>query len=634
MSTENISSPSSSSPSDSKRPIQSSGSSTTNSVPFPTTSSPYLVSSSAPNAVILGRNTLTPLTAPKSLSNTEATAFLNWKNAFTGYCLSQSILDVVETDAQTLFDKAVLNNPSGRSLATLSELFQTLHSQVVGVLFQATEGVIGRSLFDTLDETTIVSGGFAFTFKYNANKYWTKLCLTYERKTVFSIATIWNSLLNLKYKEGEHPMHHKKRFDELMLQLKQVDAGTNLSDTGKAAILTRTLPSSLDATVQNILASPVVTLESIWEALFRRFDVNSGNNGKGNRSNGTGESANTFTGDTNGGSRNHNKTKSHFKKKHNNHNNNRSNNKNGSWCMVESSMDDPVGDYNSEYEEDEYNESYIQEHANAASADGTYVGARREFILDSGATKHIVFDPSLLKKKKQVDPIRLTCAMKKSVIVNTVGSVQLNSRITLNDVAAVPAAGANLISVSRILDSGYTVNFLKTKAVVYDRNREEFFSFPRVGALYMYTQPDHNQDIEPPSFEVAPPAKGQIPKRSDRVRTNSIKPQSRTEESEANAARRHLNQGRASGNSNNQFKSQDESAHLLMGNRFYPLLNLSSETVIPTITTKSSAVSSHSSPSLTKSIGSQINKATLWHARLAHQASSTLAGAKVYPNRN
>src|ERR1700722_3424070 len=144
-------------------------------------------SSTASSAVILGRNTLSPLPIPKILTSTDVNTFIHWKNAFTGYCLSQSILEVVETDATTLLSKAIRVNPVGRSLSTLGELYLTLHSQVVGVLFQATEGVIARTIFDTLEERVIVTNGFSIPLKYNANDYWKKLCAAYERKTVFSL---------------------------------------------------------------------------------------------------------------------------------------------------------------------------------------------------------------------------------------------------------------------------------------------------------------------------------------------------------------------------------------------------------------------------------------------------------------
>jgi hypothetical protein len=203
----------------------------------------------------------------------------------------------VETDATTLLSKAIRVNPVGRSLSTLGELYLTLHSQVVGVLFQATEGVIARTIFDTLEERVIVTNGFSIPLKYNANDYWKKLCAAYERKTVFSLTSIWNELLHLKYKEGTNPMELRKKFDSLMMQMQQVDSSTNLSNESKAAILIGTLPHSMDATVQNIMANPKISQEVVWESLLRRFDINGGASKHSKPINPTPESANSLTDD-------------------------------------------------------------------------------------------------------------------------------------------------------------------------------------------------------------------------------------------------------------------------------------------------------------------------------------------------
>lgn len=161
----------------------------------------------------------------------------------------------------------------------------------------------------------------------------------------------------------------------------------------------------------------------------------------------------------------------------------------------------------------------------AVSPDGReFINTRNEFLLDSGASRNVVYDHSLLKDPQPLrSPIVMNCAMGKATVLQESGSVQLSKRITLKNVCHAKGARLNAMSVSKIADTGYYSVFGKSKAVIIKAEVLEAFirrvkpadiafTVPRVGDVYQYTRPGTGPDPNArpkPAFEVNPT--GSIP---------------------------------------------------------------------------------------------------------------------------
>ena len=171
----------------------------------------------------------------------------------------------------------------------------------------------------------------------------------------------------------------------------------------------------------------------------------------------------------------------------------------------------------------------------AVSPDGIEtVNKRNEFLLDSGASRSVVFDHSLLRDPQALNqPVILNCAMGKATVLKESGSVNLNSRVKLNNVCHAKGAKLNAMSVSKISDTGFYSVFGSKKAIVVRKSVLEYairrlkpedvaLEVPRVGDIYVYTRPgtESSSSNHPPEISVQRP-KGSIPKKGETIPTGS-----------------------------------------------------------------------------------------------------------------
>lgn len=111
-----------------------------------------------------------------------------------------------------------------------------------------------------------------------------------------------------------------------------------------------------------------------------------------------------------------------------------------------------------------------------------------QWVLDGGASRHYTGNKELLHDIRKLDkPITTVTANGKSQF-RLVGKVSMKTKgktLLLNDVAYVPGFDVNLMSVTKIVDSGANVLYTKKKAEIQRKNGSAMLSIPRVGDLFI-----------------------------------------------------------------------------------------------------------------------------------------------------
>lgn len=487
-------------------------------------------SSTFPTTSVAGINGLfgntsipTTLPAPPKLASTDALSFADWKVKFTGYCLMQGIEETVTMTFENGLELAREMDTTGRSSKTIEMLFKVLNAKAFGAILIAVEAVTGSTIFTEITTDQSRSENKDKFIDRNANHLWTKLCNLYEKKTVHSTLHVWKKLLSLNYKDGENPQLFKKSFDNLMLQLNQINdeilPGQKVSEGFKACIWLNALPAALESTAQTLLTQEKVSYDEIYQTLVRRYESNGSEKAvKAPKPVGS-EVANaavTNNSTPTGKPKSNPKIKCSFCKR-TNHTEDRCWKKHGypedkketktdddhSFCFMETSTQSASSKCKVEQAEPAQ-AAVDDEVAQAATEDGSmYLGARDEFILDSGASKHLVFDKTLMFNVQNVNPIRFTGILRNSVMVGETGSVRLDPNVVINNVACVNKAGANLISVGKVFDAGFKVDFFAEKAQIR-KGKEVILTFKRTGGIYVFRRRSKKPTAPLPSIQLVP----------------------------------------------------------------------------------------------------------------------------------
>ena len=117
----------------------------------------------------------------------------------------------------------------------------------------------------------------------------------------------------------------------------------------------------------------------------------------------------------------------------------------------------------------------------------------RGFVLDTGATVHISCEEKIMENGvKSIAPTTIRMANSETVTICQGGQVRLptadaKSSVLLREVVFDPSIAANLLSVSKLVDSrdGIEVTFAKTEARVH-RDGKTLVKIPRQGNLYVW----------------------------------------------------------------------------------------------------------------------------------------------------
>ena len=120
---------------------------------------------------------------------------------------------------------------------------------------------------------------------------------------------------------------------------------------------------------------------------------------------------------------------------------------------------------------------------------------RIPFVVDSGATEHIVNDARVLKDCYMVDPVTISTAKDGEVVKGTKrGVINLKSvvkptgkyrKIEFYDALFVPDLKYNLLSVPKLVSMGCTVHFSRYKAEIFDSSEDLVAVGAKVDGLFI-----------------------------------------------------------------------------------------------------------------------------------------------------
>lgn len=130
--------------------------------------------------------------------------------------------------------------------------------------------------------------------------------------------------------------------------------------------------------------------------------------------------------------------------------------------------------------------------------------ASTPWIVDSGATRHVTNNISLIRNIENLaSPIELTVANNATLQLSKVGEAWLttqsgvtneNKSIKLQNVTYAPTFKSNLISVTKIVDSGAEVLFKQNQAVITRADTGSIIAtIPRIGNLFILNQVNNSE---------------------------------------------------------------------------------------------------------------------------------------------
>lgn len=324
--------------------------------------------------------------------------------------------------------------------------------------------------------------------KTTAKSAWDALREYHERNTLSNKVTLMRKICELKLKEGGSVEAHLNELTNSFQKL--TDLGENqLDESWKVAITLSSLPSSYDSLIESLEARPdaELTLSLVHSKLIERAKRKE-NNGGGSSKENNGDAVLKTT-DHKIDIRCFFCKGAHFKKDCG---------KYKKWLQKQKGKagKDKVNSVESSddslFTVSTTNSSSIGSNNNNNSSDGDY-----EWLIDSGATSHVVNNPNLLLKfdsqhKSQVDVANgsTECVRGKGTckveLVNENGST---AQLTLSNVLFAPHITSNMLSVGKLCDAGFSVRFGDSSCTILHNNKQIGFA-DKVNGLYKLRQPN------------------------------------------------------------------------------------------------------------------------------------------------
>ena len=483
------------------------------------------------------------------LESKSSTQFHSWKERCLLYLESNGLIHLVTKSPKEAFQKALLMDGGLQEPETIRSKFVSLHMKVWVRLYEATILLLHQSFFDAIgkrstpdyENYSIDDSTWMYEFTYgNAYRLWSEILNKLDKgRTVDSTATLLK-LSNFRYKMGLDPAVSKKYFDDLIRELEL--ANVHIPEPMQVLYWKTAIPPEMDSFLQGLDATPNLTVQYIYELLEQRY-INYQRYTKKKPTPPPTESGLAGTEDpkkksttnpkpTQKGTCTHCKKKGHSKER--------------CWILhphLKPTPTDPKP--NTEPAEEELpfiafasEDEFVAELAMAGrdTKPGGFVA-----LMDSGATTHVVNDIKLLHDTVDSPETGLTSIVKgRGAIIRKRGKLWLDKEKGwfLRNVAYIPNATVNLISLACVADAEYYIGLNKEQAIVRkDKGQGQYgpviMRGERVNRLWVFNREGIKVGHQVGSSLAKSKRKDQEQGESQSSQTQSSQPQAQSQASSA-----------------------------------------------------------------------------------------------------
>jgi hypothetical protein len=448
--------------------------------------------------------------APK-LKGSNAFDYDDWKKVFKHWAVNKGVWRLINNDAATSGADAVdFLTPYGLTPSQCKEKFTSLHQRVWGSICISTHDAMGTSLPDSIaSEQERAENKFNF-LEFNCNYLWTKIKDTFEKKAGMASTHCLDEFLSLRMEPNENPLQFRQRLDVLIHRFNNIEGdvilpGERISQGTKFYLATRALPRKWETTIQAVISTNhTPTLDHLFSALQRIHD-NNHSQSKQNKSDRDSalsfnerqdEDAYAFNErrdrpnyKSKDGSSSSSSSKSQDRNPRYKGNNYDPNYKSKGTKQTPIKTGTGAGTSTKDDDDDHVSFPFIDEltlhKLYQSEMDGPNEAFSPEvmlalhdsraghFIIDSGSSKHIVFDKRVLSNVQSIEPFRMFGATGQHATVKQMGSVELSGKVSINNVCYTPNATHNLLSLAKLLDDGCDVTEI-TKSTIRVTKRVKF----------------------------------------------------------------------------------------------------------------------------------------------------------------
>ena len=128
-----------------------------------------------------------------------------------------------------------------------------------------------------------------------------------------------------------------------------------------------------------------------------------------------------------------------------------------------------------------------------ATADGDNIKGSDNWIVDSGATRHMTMDAAGLHNVRNAET-QLHLADGTTHTIDKVGDIDLDSGLKLRNVLYAPMLKKNLLSTAALDDAGFKIKQKGGKMQIYDANGQRAASATRQGRLFVLDNGNDHED--------------------------------------------------------------------------------------------------------------------------------------------
>jgi hypothetical protein len=448
---------------------------------------------------------LDALASPPKLEKNDPASFTIWKDRFKQWSIATGVWKVINNDWITLAVEAVetmgiYGFPNQLAKAKFAEL----HQRVWGCLCTAVNPVLGNTLANSIEAEQKRRGpptSISAPLEFNSNYLWKQILSTFDKKAGYASINLFEELLGLHYERKDNPVQFQSKFESLIYQFNSVEGDVikpneRISEGVKMALLVRALPRALDTTIQSVLSShETPTIDLVFAAIRRIFEMSKKSDNPGPQP--------ALIADTKPSKKQH-KDKRRKGKKEQDKNNDHSASQVSFFLGDETEIQSTLlnhgiadsyflSDLQPEEEEgDTALNVNAKKTASVASSPGDFdpfleeLTSTRggELILDTGASKHVVFNADLIYDWKDIEPFHIFGATGHHTIIRKQGTIRLNPQVVIHNVCYSPRATHNLISLAVLLDGGAEVSYIDAKKITIEKKVGEHvgrISFYRFG---------------------------------------------------------------------------------------------------------------------------------------------------------